>query len=129
MDLYRRGSRWMSALGLGGALVLAVLAEPVLLAWTGDADIANKMSGVLAVYSVGYGFTCLAVFPYYLQYALGELRLHLWGNVLMLVVLVPAVWWVAPLWGSLGTAMGGFGVGGFIRQCFVGSECAGVALA
>ncbi len=105
MVLYRRGSRWMSALGLGGALALVVLAEPVLFAWTGDPEIASKMSGVLALYALGYGFACLAAFPYYLQYALGNMRLHVWGNVLMLVVLVPAVWWVAPLWGSLGTAV------------------------
>lgn len=105
MLLYGRGTRWMSALGFGGALALAMLAEPVLLAWTGQQVIASKMSGVLALYALGYGFACLAAFPYYLQYALGYLRLHVWGNALMLLVLVPAVWWVAPLWGGLGTAM------------------------
>lgn len=104
MALYRRGTRWMSAMGLGGALVLALLAEPVLWAWTGQHDIATRLSGVLAVYALGYGLACLAAFPYYLQYAIGEMRLHVWGNVLMLLVLVPAVWWVAPRWGAWGTA-------------------------
>ncbi|PUE09131.1 hypothetical protein B9Z51_09440 [Limnohabitans sp. T6-5] len=105
MALYRRSTRWMSAMGLGGALTLAVLAEPVLLAWTGQHAIAGKMSGVLALYALGYGFACLAAFPYYLQYALGQMRLHVWGNALMLLVLVPSVWLVAPIWGGLGTAI------------------------
>lgn len=105
MALYRRGTRWMSALGLGGALALAVLAEPVLFAWTGEPAIASKMSGILALYALGYGFACLAAFPYYLQYALGQMRLHVLGNALMLIVLVPVVWLVAPIWGGLGTAI------------------------
>lgn len=105
MTLYRRATRWMSALGLGGALAVAVLAEPLLLAWTGQQAIAHQMLAVLAIYALGYGFACLAVFPYYLQYALGQLRLHVWGNALMLAVLVPAVWLVAPRWGGLGTAI------------------------
>lgn len=103
MALYRRATRWMSAMGFGGAMVLALLAEPVLLAWTGQTDIARQQSNVLAVYALGYGLACLAVFPYYLQYALGQMRLHVWGNAWMLLVLVPGVLWIAPRWGAVGT--------------------------
>ena len=103
MALYRRGSRWMSALGLGGALALALLAEPVLWAWTGDAALASSVARVLSLYALGYGAVTLGAFPYYLQYAVGRLRLHVYGNLLLLVVLCPLVWWVAPRWGAVGT--------------------------
>lgn len=105
MALYRRSARWMSAVGLGVAFALASLAEPVLWAWTGDASVASQMRTVLTLYALGYGVACMGIFPYYIQYVRGELRLHVYGNLFLLGLLVPAVGVVAPMWGAEGTGV------------------------
>lgn len=91
LSIYRLSTRLTSCLGLGGALTLSFCAHPLLTTWTGDADWAHEFWPVLSLYALGYGFWAMGAFPYYLQYARGQLRLYLWGNVGLLCIQVPAV--------------------------------------
>ncbi|TWO66651.1 oligosaccharide flippase family protein [Caenimonas sedimenti] len=102
--LYRRTTRLVMVFGMPPALGLVFLAEPVLWAWTGDRSFARDYAAVLALYAAGNGFLTLTVFPYYLQYARGDLRLHVWGNALFAAVLVPAILYAATVHGAMGTA-------------------------
>ncbi len=74
LSIYRLSTRLTSCLGLGGALTLAFCAHPLLTTWTGDAAWAHEFWPVLSLYALGYGFWALGAFPYYLQYARGQLR-------------------------------------------------------
>jgi hypothetical protein len=38
----------------------------------------------LQLYAIGYGLIAIGAFPYYLQYALGKLKLHIVGSVLII---------------------------------------------
>lgn len=91
--MYRNATQLVGVIAVPAALVLAFFSEQVLWAWTGDADIARKAAPVLTLYALGNGFLALGAFPYYLQIAKGDLKLHLIGNALFLVVLVPALIW------------------------------------
>lgn len=89
--LYRNATQLVAVIAAPAALVLAIFSEQVLWAWTGDAAIARAAHPVLSLYALGNGVLALAAFPYYLQFAKGDLKLHLLGNVLFVLLLVPAL--------------------------------------
>lgn len=91
IGLYRSATQIVAAIAIPVSVVLAFFAEQVLWVWTGDAHAAALSAPVLRLYALGNGFLALAAFPYYLQFAKGALKLHLIGNILFLVVLIPAL--------------------------------------
>ena len=103
LSLYRSATQWTVTVGGPLTLCLALFAEPLLLAWTGNAAFAARYAPVLALYAAGNGFAALAVFPYCIQYARGNLRLHVWGNLVFALVLVPTVLHVARVHGAIGS--------------------------
>lgn len=100
--LYRKATQLVTVVAVPTALVLAFFAPQVLWAWTGDAALVSKAAPALTLYAVGYGFLAVGAFPYYLQYAKGDLKLHLIGNALFVVVLIPSVIWGANNYGMTG---------------------------
>ena len=91
ITIYRQATQGMTLAAATLALVLTVAAEPILFAWTGDRALAEKAAPLLQLYALGNGILALSAFPYYLQFARGDVRLHLIGNVILLVVLVPSI--------------------------------------
>lgn len=102
ITLYRNATQLVAVLAIPACLVLAFFAEKVLWAWTGDANVAFQAAPTLRLYALGNGFLALAAFPYYLQFAKGELRLHLIGNTIFLLVLVPTMILSTVEYGMLG---------------------------
>jgi O-antigen/teichoic acid export membrane protein len=102
ISLYRKATQMVTVAAVPTALMLAFFAPQVLWAWTGDADLVSKTAPALTLYAVGYGFLALGAFPYYLQYAKGDLKLHLIGNALFVVVLTPSVIWASSAYGMTG---------------------------
>lgn len=100
--LYRNATQLVGVIAIPAALVLAFFAEQVLWAWTGDADIARKAAPVLTLYALGNGILALGAFPYYLQFAKGDLKLHLIGNALFVVLLIPVLIWATLQYGVIG---------------------------
>ena len=100
--VYRQATQLVVVLALPVALVLGFFAPQVLGAWTGKADLASKAAPVLALYAAGYGILVVGAFPYYLQYAKGNLRLHLIGNAVLLLLLIPSIVWAATHYGMVG---------------------------
>lgn len=100
--VYRQATQLVVVLALPVALVLVFFAPQVLWAWTGKADLAAQAAPVLALYAAGYGILVVGAFPYYLQYAKGNLRLHILGNAVLLVLLIPSIVWAATHYGMVG---------------------------
>jgi O-antigen/teichoic acid export membrane protein len=113
LSIYRLSTRLTSSLGLGGALTLAFCAHPLLTTWTGDAAWAHEFWPVLSLYAMGYGLWAVGAFPYYLQYARGQLQWYLWGNLMLLCIQVPAVVWAAGQSGAVGAGVVWLVVSGF----------------
>lgn len=113
LSIYRLSTRLTSCLGLGGALTLAFCSHPLLTSWTGNAAWAHEFWPVLSLYALGYGFWALGAFPYYLQYARGQLRWYLWGNLGLLCLQVPAVVWAAGQAGAVGAGVAWLVLSGF----------------
>lgn len=100
--LYRHATQAVAVIAVPAALVLAFFPEQVLWAWTGDAGIAHQAAPVLRLYALGNGLMTLAAFPYYLQFAKGDLRLHLLGNAMFVVFLIPGLVWATRNHGATG---------------------------
>jgi O-antigen/teichoic acid export membrane protein len=106
--LYRQSTRVIALVvgSVGG--VIAFCAEPILFAWTGDRLAAVNAGAPLRWYALGNACLALAAFPYYLQFAKGQLRLHIIGNVVLVVLMLPGVWWATRIYGMSGGGMAWF---------------------
>ena len=102
IHVYRQATQLVSVIAGAASITLALYAEPLLWAWTGDRALAHQAAPVLALYAIGNGILAVAAFPYYLQYAKGDLRLHLIGNAVFVVLLVPAIIWASSQYGAVG---------------------------
>jgi O-antigen/teichoic acid export membrane protein len=100
--VYRQATQLVTVLATPVALVLIFFAPQVLWAWTGDAMLVEKAAPVLSLYAIGYAFLAVSAFPYYVQYAKGNLHLHLIGNALFVLFLIPTVIWAATHHGMSG---------------------------
>lgn len=89
--LYRESTQFIAVIAGATATTIALGAELLLYGWTGDAGLAKEVAPILSLYAWGNGILVVAAFPYYLQFAKGDLRLHLIGNVLFLVLLIPTI--------------------------------------
>jgi O-antigen/teichoic acid export membrane protein len=108
--LYRQATEFICLATGPAAIVLALFARPVLLAWTGDPTVAAAAAPILTPYALGSGIMALAAFPYYLQYARGELRLHVIGNLILLAVMLPALTVAALRFGAVGAGYAWMGL-------------------
>ena len=102
ISLYRNATQLVAVIAIPACLVLAFFAEQVLWVWTGDAHAAAQAAPVLRMYAVGNGFLAVAAFPYYLQFAKGDLKLHLIGNVFFVLLLIPSLVWATWQYGATG---------------------------
>jgi O-antigen/teichoic acid export membrane protein len=102
ISLYRNATQMVAVIAIPACLVLAFFAEQVLWVWTGDAHAAAQAAPVLRLYALGNGFLAMAAFPYYLQFAKGDLKLHLIGNIIFLLLLIPSLVWATWQYGATG---------------------------
>jgi len=93
ISLYRNATQLVCVIAVPTTLVLAFFAKQILWAWTGDEDIARKAAPVLTLYALGNGILAVGAFPYYLQFAKGDLKLHMIGSALFVVLLIPSLIW------------------------------------
>jgi O-antigen/teichoic acid export membrane protein len=100
--VYRQATQLVAVIAGAASITVAFYAEPLLWVWTGDRFLAQQAAPVLILYALGNGILAVAAFPYYLQYAKGDLRLHLIGNAIFVVLLVPAIIWAASQYGGVG---------------------------
>ncbi|ABB23640.1 oligosaccharide flippase family protein [Pelodictyon luteolum] len=100
--VYKNATQLVSVVAGSAAITLVFCAERVLYVWTGDHELARQAAPVLQAYALGNGVLAVGAFPYYLQYAKGDLRVHFIWNIGSLIVLVPSVIWVAERYGGVG---------------------------
>jgi len=102
ISLYRTATQMVAVIAIPACLVLAFFAEQVLWVWTGDVHAAAQAGPVLRLYALGNGFLAMAAFPYYLQFAKGDLKLHLIGSAIFVLLLIPSLVWATWKYGTTG---------------------------
>jgi O-antigen/teichoic acid export membrane protein len=99
---YRFATQLTGVLAAPAILLLAFFPEQVLWVWTGNAVVVSKASRVLSLYALGNGLLIFSAFPYYLQFAKGDVKLHVIGNAIMSVLLIPALLFATTRFGMNG---------------------------
>jgi O-antigen/teichoic acid export membrane protein len=105
IKLYNQFTAMVSVVACSTAATLVVYADPLVRSWTGNEEIAASAAPIVKIYALGNALLAIAAFPYYLQYARGNLRYHVIGSVGMAVLLLPAVTLSAHHAGGLGAAL------------------------
>ncbi|WP_303290698.1 lipopolysaccharide biosynthesis protein [Marinobacter sp. SS5-14b] len=120
IQIYRNATQLVTIIAGSAAIVIAFNAELLLFAWTGDRELAAQAAPILRLYAIGNGFLAVGAFPYYLQYALGNLRYHLIGNAVMVALLMPGIIAAATFYGGVGAGWVWLGVNGGYLLFWVG---------
>ena len=120
IQVYRNATQLVSVVAGSASLTIAFFAEPLLYAWTGDKEIASNAAPILTLYALGNGVLAISAFPYYLQYALGNLRYHLIGNLVTVITLIPAIIWAASEYGGVGAGWAWLGINSLYLILWVG---------
>jgi len=102
ISVYRKSTQLVAIIAGAATVTVSLFAEPLLWAWTGDIVLAQHAANVLRLYALGNGILAVSAFPYYLQYAKGNLRLHLIGNAGFVIFLIPTIIWAASRYGGVG---------------------------
>ncbi|NRP53633.1 MULTISPECIES: lipopolysaccharide biosynthesis protein [unclassified Marinobacterium] len=100
-----RGATQFAAI-VSGVLTFLIFffADELLWVWTGNPDVVANSADILRIYGLGNGVLVVAAFPYYMQFAKGDVKMHLYGNMLFLAVLLPLVIWATKEYGAMGAA-------------------------
>lgn len=105
IELYRKSTRFVAVITGPVSITMALCAQPLLYAWTGDSSLAEESAVILSLYSLGNGFLVMGAFPYYLQYAKGNVKYHVIGNLITLIFLVPSLILSATFYGGVGAGV------------------------
>jgi O-antigen/teichoic acid export membrane protein len=103
--IYRAGTAVIAAIVTPAALLLGLFGNEVMRVWTGNQAIADEAAPILRWYAFGSGLQCFTAFTYFLQYAHGDLKLHVRGNAVFAAVLIPAITVAAYVYGPVGTGV------------------------
>lgn len=119
MVIYRNATQLVTIAAGSVAITITICADQLLLIWTRDQNLVEQAAPILRLYAIGNGFLALVAFPYYLQYAKGDLRYHLIGNLITASVLVPAIIFSAIYYGGVGAGYAWAGVNGIYLTVWV----------
>ncbi|RCU43297.1 polysaccharide biosynthesis protein [Corallincola holothuriorum] len=119
IKVYRKATKLVSIIAGTTAITLIATAKPLLIAWTGDEYLASQAAPILRLYAAGNLFLSISAFSYYIQYAKGNLRYHLIGNLGLVVILIPCVILAAVNFGSLGAGYVWLSMNALFFLCWV----------
>jgi O-antigen/teichoic acid export membrane protein len=102
--LYHRSNQLLAIVVVSVAAVLAFFAVDVLRLWTHNLQLATKSGPILSILVAGTALNGLMNLPYALQLAYGWTRLSLYQNLVAVVLVVPAIWWLGHRFGGIGAA-------------------------
>ena len=106
--LYLNATRFVCSVLFPIAAVIAWHGQALIYAWTGDAAAAQWSERMLFWYVPGSALMAVGAFQFYLQYAYGQLRLHIWYSVVSTAISMPIVIYAALAHGAYGAALAWF---------------------
>lgn len=90
---------------LGSATILLVFfGADILGLWTKDSDLTLRTYTLVAILSFGYLLNGLVTIPHYLQLSSGWTGLIIRINMIAVVIVVPTLFWIIPMYGAIGAA-------------------------
>ncbi|CAK8715232.1 Polysaccharide biosynthesis protein [Candidatus Electrothrix laxa] len=103
--LYRRATQYMAILTFPVAGMIAFFARDVLFVWTGNQAAAEWAGPILTWFALGNGILTMSAFQYYLQFAHGDLKMHVIYYTISASIQIPLIIYIAFNFGAIGVAM------------------------
>ena len=108
--LFHAGAQLVAIFACPLLAVMLIAGEPLVHAWTGDAQLAQEVSSVLALLAVGGFCNAMLQIPYMLQLSHGWTTLSVRINFLAALLLIPSVYLGVSAFGIVGAAVAWAGV-------------------
>lgn len=108
LQLYRNSAQVVATIVFSVAVMLAVFAGPLIYAWSGDIAAADWGKSVLPWFALGNAVLAMGAFQYYLQFAMGKLRLHVIGSSISAALQLPIIAYAAINYGAVGAGVAWF---------------------
>ncbi len=102
--LYHQGAQLILVLIAPVAMMLIFFGEDIIYLWSGDINLAAKTAPILFPLILGSFLNCLVWMPYQLQLAYGWTSFAIKVNLIAVMFLVPAIFFVTPYYGAVGAA-------------------------
>ncbi|KAA8732078.1 oligosaccharide flippase family protein [Acinetobacter qingfengensis] len=104
-QIYTQFAQFISVVVCSIALTIFWNAHEVVLLWSNDVHTADQVAPVLKLYILGNVFLAINAFSYYIQYAHGDVKRHFYGNVCLLILMLPIIYWATTHYGALGAGV------------------------
>jgi O-antigen/teichoic acid export membrane protein len=101
---YHQSAQLVTVIVGSATAVLFFFSEKILLLWTSNQELTHRVAPIMAVLTLGTFLNCLMWVPYQMQLAYGWTSLMITINCVAVVVLVPAIFVVVPVYGPMGAA-------------------------
>jgi O-antigen/teichoic acid export membrane protein len=110
LELYRTVTQYMAISVFSAAGMVAMFAHPLLIAFTGNQTAAEWGAPVLFWFALGNGILVIVGMQYTLQFAHGQVRMHVVNTSINAAVQVPILAYVAYAYGAVVVAMAWFAI-------------------
>lgn len=104
VETYHKSAQLLAIILISAGAVISVYSTELLMVWTQDAVIALASAGALTVYAVGSVLNGLMSLPYALQLSYGYTRLMVTLNSVLVLALIPSMYWSIAEFGIVGAA-------------------------
>jgi O-antigen/teichoic acid export membrane protein len=104
IDMYRTGSRLLSAVLFPIATTAAFYSEQILIVWTDNLALASSSAPIVTLFLIGTALNGAMHFPYALQLASGMTRLPFIINTILVIIMIPMTIFLALNFGVIGGA-------------------------
>ena len=103
-EAFHQAARLMVVLVFPFAMMLILFSDNLLFIWTGDALVAENSAPLLSLLAVGTVLNGIMQIPHALQMAVGWTGFAAKANLIAVIFLVPAIFFVTPVYGGVGAA-------------------------
>jgi O-antigen/teichoic acid export membrane protein len=105
INLYKSSTQLVTLVSSTLMIIIALYPENIIYLWTGNLEAANWSKNILFWYALGNGILSISSFQHYLQVAIGNLKLQVFGDTLSIFIDVPIIIFFSLKFGALGTAI------------------------
>jgi O-antigen/teichoic acid export membrane protein len=102
--IYHQGAQLVSVLIAPAVLLLSIFAEDIIFVWSGDVSLAKNTAPLLVVLVLGTFLNSLMWMPYQCQLAYGWTAFAIKVNIVAVLILIPAIFYIVPVYGAIGAA-------------------------
>ena len=90
------------------AFILIIFSKQIIWVWTGNEELSDSSYKLLIVYSAANYIVNIGGMAYYLQYAKGNVKFHVIGNIISTIIYMPIMLIATNKYGAIGAASSWF---------------------